>query len=232
MSLQPKQPLLGYIFKDVALAQQALTHRSYLNELREPGFEDYQRLEFLGDAILGLLLADLLYQQFIDLPEGDLSRMRASLVDQPRLAALATDEGLSGQIFMGKGAEQEGGRSNPSILADVFEALIGAIYRDGGFAVVQQVVKRIYSPFLAELAGDQATYTDAKSELQEWLAAQKQPAPVYTVIHQQGPDHDRQFSVMVEVAGVKVGQGIGRSKKTAQQAAAEVALTQLRHQRC
>ncbi len=232
MSLQPIQPLLGYIFKDVALAQQALTHRSYLNELREPGFEDYQRLEFLGDAILGLLLADFLYQQFTGLPEGDLSRMRASLVDQPRLAALAIEEGLSGRIFMGKGAEQEGGRSNPSILADVFEALIGAIYRDGGFAVVQQVVKRIYSPFLAELAGDQAAYTDAKSELQEWLAAQKQPAPVYTVIHQQGPDHDRQFSVMVEVAGVKVGQGIGRSKKTAQQAAAEVALTQLRHQHC
>lgn len=227
MSYYP-EPLRNHCFANQTLLQQALTHPSYLNETRQEGAADYQRLEFLGDAVLGLLLADLLYQQFPGLPEGDLSRLRSSLVDQPRLAGLAVDAGIAPLILMGKGAEREGGRTNPSILADVFEALIGAIYCDAGFVAVQDVVKQIYTPLVAVIGADASAQHDAKSELQELLAARKQPTPVYNLVDQQGPDHDRLFSVEVVVDGMVLGQGQGRSKKTAQQSAAEAALARLR----
>ena len=227
MSCYP-EPLLNHRFGNQTLLQQALTHPSYLNETRQEGAADYQRLEFLGDAVLGLLLADLLYQKFPGLPEGDLSRLRSSLVDQPRLAGLAVEAGIAPLILMGKGAEREGGRTNPSILADVFEALIGAIYCDAGFNAVQQAVMGIYLPLITAIAVDTPPQHDAKSELQEFLAARKQPIPFYNLVAQQGPDHDRLFSVEVVVAGVVLGLGQGRSKKAAQQAAAEAALTRLR----
>ncbi len=227
MSCYP-EPLLNHRFGNQALLQEALTHPSYLNETRQEGAADYQRLEFLGDAVLGLLLADLLYQQFPTLPEGDLSRLRSSLVDQPRLAGLAIEAGIAPLILMGKGAEREGGRTNPSILADVFEALIGAIYCDAGFVAVQKVVTQIYAPLIAGIAVHAPAQHDAKSELQEFLAARKQPIPFYNLVDQRGPDHDRRFSVEVVVAGAVLGQGQGRSKKAAQQAAAEAALTRLR----
>ena len=227
MSYYP-EPLLNHCFANQTLLQQALTHPSYLNETRQEGAADYQRLEFLGDAVLGLLLADLLYQQFPNLPEGDLSRLRSSLVDQPRLAGLAADAGIAPLILMGKGAEREGGRTNPSILADVFEALIGAIYCDAGFVAVQNLVKQIYTPLVVAIGADTSAQHDAKSELQELLAARKQPTPVYNLVDQQGPDHDRLFSVEVVVDGMVLGQGQGRSKKTAQQSAAEAALNRLR----
>lgn len=219
--------ILGHSFTNRTLLQQALTHPSYLNEARQEGAADYQRLEFLGDAVLGLLLADLLYQRFPDLSEGDLSRLRSSLVDQPRLARLAADAGIATLILIGKGAEREGGRTNPSILADVFEALIGAIHCDAGFIAVQKVVLQLYGPLVATIAAD-APQHDAKSELQELLAARKQAAPVYTLVDQQGPDHDRLFSIEVSVDGMALGQGQGRSKKAAQQSAAESALARLR----
>lgn len=218
------EQILGHTFHNRSLLHQALTHRSYLNESRRTDQHDYQRLEFLGDAVLGLLLADLLLQHFPLLQEGDLSRMRASLVDQPALASLAAEAGLSSLIHLGKGAEREGGRSNPSILADVFEALLGAIYLDAGFHAVQAVVTALYTPLLNQRAATRSSCNDCKSELQERLAARKQSAPVYTVIDQQGPDHDRQFAVMVAVDGEPLGTGYGRSKKAAQQAAAEAAL--------
>lgn len=219
--------ILGHWFRDPALASQALTHRSYLNEVRRGGLQDYQRLEFLGDAVLGLLLADLLFQRFSGLPEGDLSRMRASLVDQTRLADLASACGLADLILLGKGAELEGGRTNPSILADVFEALVGAIFCDAGLAAVQQAVTPLYLPLLSDMEQCQTLITDAKSTLQELLAARKQTAPIYTVVDQDGPDHDRRFAVTVTVDGKLLGCGYGRSKKAAQQAAAEVALQQM-----
>jgi len=229
LGMSPLQNLiLGHSFTNRTLLQQALTHPSYLNEARQEGAADYQRLEFLGDAVLGLLLADLLYQQFPGLSEGDLSRLRSSLVDQPRLARLAADAGIAPLILMGKGAEREGGRTNPSILADVFEALIGAIHCDAGFTAVQKVVWQLYRPLVATIAADAPAQHDAKSELQELLAARKQAAPVYTLIDQQGPDHDRLFSIEVSVDGMALGQGQGRSKKAAQQSAAESALARLR----
>lgn len=223
----PPHDILGHRFKDPALARQACTHRSYLNEVRRSGLQDYQRLEFLGDAVLGLLLAELLYQHFPTFPEGDLSRMRASLVDQTCLADLASTCGLADLILLGKGAEQEGGRSNPSILADVFEALVGAIFCDAGLIAVQRAVTPLYLPLLSELEQRQALVADAKSTLQELLAARKQAAPTYMVVDQEGPDHDRRFAVSVTVDGELLGCGYGRSKKSAQQAAAESALHQM-----
>jgi len=129
--------ILGYTFLDTSLLRQALTHPSFVNESRESGLTDYQRLEFLGDAVLGLCLADLLSQRQPELAEGDLSRLRSTLVDQPRLAELAARLDIAPHILLGRGEEQDGGREKPSILADVLEALIGAIYRDAGFIAIR-----------------------------------------------------------------------------------------------
>lgn len=219
--------VLGYTFCDVSLLQQALTHSSYLNEVRTGG-SDYQRLEFLGDAVLGLLMADMLLQRFPGFSEGELSRLRSSLVDQPRLAELAATAGLGELANLGKGTVREGGRTKPSILADLFEACLGAIYLDGGFHAAQRVVRQVYQPLLDDFAAVDINLNDAKSELQEWLAARKQPAPVYAVIADQGPDHDRLFRIHVKVCEEVVGEGEGRSKKAAQQAAAQAALIRLK----
>lgn len=219
--------VLGYTFCDVSLLQQALTHSSYLNEVRTGG-SDYQRLEFLGDAVLGLLMADILLQRFPGFSEGELSRLRSSLVDQPRLAELAATAGLGDLANLGKGTVREGGRTKPSILADLFEACLGAIYLDGGFHAAQRVVRQVYQSLLDDFAAAVVNLNDAKSELQEWLAARKQPAPVYAVIADQGPDHDRLFRIHVKVCEEVVGEGEGRSKKAAQQAAAQAALIRLK----
>jgi ribonuclease III len=218
--------ILGYTFQNTSLLRQALTHPSFVNESRESGLSDYQRLEFLGDAVLSLCLADLLSQQYPQLSEGDLSRLRASLVDQPRLADLASELGIARHILLGRGEEQDGGRDKPSILSDVLEALLGAIYRDDGFAAVQSVVHEIYTPLLARVMND-APLNDPKSELQEWLAARHRAVPTYDLIAEDGPAHDRCFTVSVNLHGERIATGEGRSKKAAQQAAARVALQQL-----
>ncbi len=220
---------MGYTFCDPLLLCQALTHASYLNEVRDNG-SDYQRLEFLGDAVLDLLVAEMVFHTFPQLPEGDLSRIRASLVDQTKLSQLAVAEGLGTHVRLGRGMVREGGREKPSILADLFEAVLGAVYLDGGFASVRAVVQRIYQPLLDALAAAPLHCNDAKSNLQEWLAAQKMPAPIYCVIDDQGPDHDRSFRVAVMVGGKQLATGAGRSKKTAQQDAARAALAVLEHQ--
>ena len=227
MHTLPEQ-ILGHRFKNPELASQALTHRSHLNEHADKTLkQDYQRLEFLGDAVLGLLLATILLQRFPDMPEGDLSRRRASLVDQPSLARLATEHGLPSLILLGKGAEKEGGRRNPSILADVFEALVGAIYLDAGFVTVQQIVTALYQPQLDRPEPEGSEVYDAKSALQELLAVRKLPAPNYRIVDQHGPDHDRSFVVEVLSGNAVLGTGSGRSKKNAQQNAAVTALAQL-----
>lgn len=218
--------ILGYTFQNTSLLRQALTHPSFVNESRESGLSDYQRLEFLGDAVLSLCLADLLSQQYPQLSEGDLSRLRASLVDQPRLADLASELGIARHILLGRGEEQDGGRDKPSILSDVLEALVGAIYRDAGFAAVQSVVHEIYTPLLTRAMTD-APLNDPKSELQEWLAARHRAVPTYDLIAEDGPAHDRCFTVSVNLHGERIATGEGRSKKAAQQAAARVALQQL-----
>lgn len=226
---QLPQKIMGYTFGNQQLLCQALTHASYLNEVRD-SVGDYQRLEFLGDAVLDLLVAEMVFHTFPLLPEGDLSRIRASLVDQAKLSQLAVAEGLGVHARLGKGMVREGGREKPSILADLFEAVLGAIYLDGGFASVKAVVQRIYQPLLDALVAAPLHCNDAKSSLQERLAAQKMPAPVYSVIDDQGPDHDRLFRVAVMVDGKQIATGSGRSKKTAQQDAARAALVVLEQQ--
>lgn len=218
--------ILGYTFLNTALLRQALTHPSFVNESRESKLPDYQRLEFLGDAVLSLCLADLLSQHYPELPEGDLSRLRASLVDQPRLADLASELGIAHHILLGRGEELDGGREKPSILSDVLEAILGAIYRDGGFAAVQSVVQEVYTPLLDQAMTD-APLNDPKSELQEWLAAQHRAVPTYELIAEEGPAHERRFTVSVNLNGEQIATGEGRSKKAAQQAAARAALQQL-----
>lgn len=221
--------ILGYTFQDSTLLRQALTHPSYINESRGADRSDYQRLEFLGDAVLSLCLADLLSQRYPDLHEGDLSRLRASLVDQPRLAELSAQAGIAPHILLGRGEEQDGGREKPSILSDVLEAFIGAVYRDGGFAAVMELVERLYAPLL-EQSYLTTQLNDPKSELQEWLAAHHRPLPIYQLTGEEGPPHDRHFFISVNLDGVAIGAGKGRSKKSAQQAAARVALEHLLQQ--
>lgn len=213
--------LLGHSFSDGSLLHAALTHPSRLNEAQEGS--DYQRLEFLGDAVLGLLLADLLYHRFAHLGEGDLSRLRASLADQPRLAELAGVAGISPHILLGKGEELDGGRDKPSIRADVLEAVIGAIYLDAGLQAARTAVEGLYGPLLDDPAMA-ASDNDPKSRLQEWLAARRLGAPRYELLAEEGPPHNRRYTVGVSVDGTVWGTGEGRSKKAAQQEAARAAL--------
>lgn len=221
----PDRDILGYTFRDNELLRRAVTHPSWLNESRGEVEGDYQRLEFLGDAVLGLCLADLISERFPDLPEGDLSRIRASLADQPKLAEIAASVGLGSILLLGKGEEKDGGRAKPSILSDALEAVIGAIFRDGGFFCAREVVERLYSDFLQQ--HDASSLNDPKSELQEWLAARRLSAPEYELVAEEGPPHDRRFCVSVSVQGEVAGEGEGRSKKAAQQVAARKALAHL-----
>ncbi|CAH2031193.1 ribonuclease III [Trichlorobacter ammonificans] len=215
------QNMLGHSFSDESLLRTALTHPSRFNEAQEGG--DYQRLEFLGDAVLGLLLADLLYQRFAHLGEGELSRLRASLVDQTRLAELALTADIAPHILLGRGEERDSGRDKPSILADVLEAVIGAIYLDGGLPAARSVVEALYAPLLDDVTATTLP-NDPKSRLQEWLAAQRLGAPYYELLAEEGPPHDRRYTVGVSVDGTVWGTGTGRSKKAAQQEAARAAL--------
>lgn len=215
--------ILGYTFLDTSLLRQALTHPSFVNEARDSDVTDYQRLEFLGDAVLGFCLADLLSERYPDLAEGDLSRLRSSLVDQPRLAELAAGLDIAPHILLGRGEEQDGGREKPSILADVLEALIGAIYRDAGFTTIRLLIEQLYLPLLPPVVVG-AVLNDPKSELQEWLAAHHRPLPTYMLTGEDGPPHHRRFTVSISLDGQLIGMGEGRSKKTAQQVAAKAAL--------
>ncbi len=226
MPINNKQ-IFGHNFNNPELLRQALTHPSYLNESNQVFSNDYQRLEFLGDAVLGLLLADLLFRHFPDLTEGNLSKLRSSLVDQKSLAKLALNSEIAPLILMGKGTEHEGGRNKPSILADVFESVIGAIYSDAGFDAARQAVEQIYSGLIAELKLNPLKFNDHKSELQEKLAARKLPAPFYYILDDEGPDHQKLFTAAVSIADKEIGKGVGQSKKTAQQNAAKAALTYL-----
>lgn len=218
--------ILGYTFLDTTLLRQALTHPSFVNEARKSGLTDYQRLEFLGDAVLGCCLADLLSQRYPELAEGDLSRLRSSLVDQPRLAELAARLDIAPHILLGRGEEQDGGREKPSILADVLEALIGAIYRDAGFITVRSLIEQLYLPLFVP-AGAGTVLNDPKSELQEWLAAHHRSLPTYDLTGEDGPPHHRRFTVSISLDGELIGTGEGCSKKAAQQVAAKTALEQL-----
>jgi len=211
---------LGVRFRDRSLLDLALRHGSFSHERgRDPG-KSYERLEFLGDAVLSLVVGDYLYRQEPDLNEGGLAKQRARIVNEAALASVAVRLNLGRYLLLGRGEEKGGGRQRPSMLADAVESVIGAVYIDSGYGVVHAMVTR----WLGELADDiQRAGDDFKSRLQERLQRRRQ-MPRYRIAQEEGPDHARTFVAVVEVSGRPLGEGRGRSKKEAEQAAAAIAL--------
>ena len=204
---------------DAELLEQALTHRSYAYEAG--GLPTNERLEFLGDAVLGLVVTDALYRRNPDLPEGQLAKLRAGTVNMRALAEVARGLAVGAHVRLGRGEEGTGGRDKDSILADTLEALIGAVYLDSGLATASAMVRRLFDPVMADTARLGAGL-DWKTSLQELVAAQGRGAPVYSVV-EAGPDHEKSFVASVTVDGTVRGQGDGRSKKVSEQRAAEAA---------
>jgi len=213
---------LGYPFQGAARLESALTHKSYLNENPGAGRPDNERLEFLGDAVLGLAVGHLLMERFPALHEGELSMMRAQIVNEQHLAEVAADLGLGEWLFLGRGEEQTGGRKKASILADACEAVLGAVYLDGGFDAACAVVRHLFGPRLDTVQAPGVT--DFKTRLQERAQALHHEPPRYLVTAQSGPDHEKVFEVAVYLGGKELARADGRSKKEAEQRAAERAL--------
>ena len=218
------QNAIGYHFQNPNLLQQALTHTSYANEVCQNGLYSYERLEFLGDSILGFTVADYLLSAFPQLHEGDLSKLRADLVCETSLAQTARKLNLGQYLRLGRGEEACGGREKPSIIADVVESVIAAIYLDGGLAAAQRF---IYAFVLVDTRQRIRLNTDWKTKLQELIQRKKDQSLVYELTGETGPDHDKTFSVRVLLNGSEVGQGTGTSKKRAEQAAAREAVERL-----
>lgn len=218
--LDSLQERLGHVFKDRRWLQQALTHRSFSAEHNE-------RLEFLGDSVLNLCVADWLYGQLQSQDEGDLSRIRANLVKQDALHGIAQKLGIAAHLRLGEGEVRSGGRQRPSILADALEALIGAVYRDAGYEAAQRMVGRFFAG-VSISPGTQASAKDAKTALQEWMQARKRPLPKYTVQRTEGAAHEQVFVVGCTVQGLTTESiGRGSSRRAAEQAAALAALQHL-----
>jgi len=221
--IQQLELLLEHQFRDQSLLVQALTHPSYLHETGGRGGGDYQRLEFLGDAILGLLLAEIMYTRYPDWDEGALSQLRSRLAGQDILADRARSLGLGAFVQLGRGEEQTAGREKDSILADVLEALIASLYQDGGLQAARALVVRLFEDLVAT-PESLVLGRDSKSELQEYLSSHDYPAPDYQLIEESGPPHNRLFRFLVLVGDRVIGDGQGKSKKIAQQAAAAKAV--------
>lgn len=211
---------LGLRFTDASLLQRALTHRSF-------GADHNERLEFLGDAVLATAISGLLYSRFPEASEGDLTRVRAHLVREDSLHRVALDFGLSPLLRMSEGEQRSGGALRPSILADALEAVIGAVMLDAGFEAARALVERLFAPRL-EATVLEAWTKDAKTELQEWLQARREPVPAYRIESTRGQQHDQTFVVVCDIAsrGLKT-LGEGRSRRAAEQAAAVAALAKL-----
>jgi len=223
MDINALQKELGIKFNDPNLLTTALTHRSYVNERTGEVVPDNERLEFLGDAVLDFLTGDLLYRHFPDMPEGRLTRLRAALVRTASLAELSEQCQLGSYLFMGKGEERSGGRKRITNLCAVFEAVVGALYLDQGMDAVRAFVVPLLMPLLERVLA-QALDQDARSELQEWSQATYNQTPVYRTVEESGPEHEREFMVEVLIGEQVVGCGVGRSKRSAAQAAARAAL--------
>ena len=211
------QERIGYTFQNALLLQQAMTHRSFSSE-------HYERLEYLGDAVINVIVSDLLYQALPNLPEGQLSRIRSNLVRQGSLHELALKLGLSHCLRLGEGEAKSGGAKRPSILADALEALLGAIYLDSGYETAQRIAKVWLEDIRVDMNMSQ-TAKDAKTELQEWLQARKMPLAVYTVIGTVGAAHEQTFDIECYVPSLKkTERGIGSTRRAGEQAAAQAIL--------
>ena len=221
------QANLGTCFRRACLLEQAFTHLSYLNE--NPGSDrpSNERLEFLGDSILNLIVTAKLYKAFPKLPEGDLTEIRASLVCRDTLAGLAYSLKLGDWLLLGRGEEADGGRAKASNLANTMEALIGALYLDQGLAKVRRFVLNQLSPELERIKAGKTT-PNYKALVQEFIQGQRRPTPIYRLVQASGPDHSKQFTAEILVEGEALGRGTGKSKKTAESQAAKAAWEMLR----
>ena len=215
---------IGYRFKDISLLQNALAHSSYANERWHNSLLSNERLEFLGDSILGMTVAEHLYRRFPDRPEGELTRMRADMVCEQSLAQVAHTIGLGEHLLLGHGEEQGGGRGRASILADAVESVIAACYLDGGLAPAKAFIDRF---ILCDVPVKQLHNRDYKTAFQELVQRKKDQIIRYTLVGEEGPDHNKQFRVEVTLNGKTVGQGTGTSKKRAEQEAARAAMENL-----
>ena len=212
---------IGYRFKNITLLQNALTHSSYANERWHNSLLSNERLEFLGDSILGMTVAEYLYRNFPDRPEGDLTRMRADMVCEKALAKVAARIELGKHLMLGNGEEQGGGRKRDSILADAVESVIAACFLDGGMEAARQFIDRFV---LVEVPVKKLHNADYKTALQELVQQKKNQVLSYVMTGESGPDHDKRFEVEVKLNGVVIGSGSGSSKKRAEQDAARCAL--------
>ncbi|MBZ0303388.1 MAG: ribonuclease III [Anaerolineae bacterium] len=219
MDLQQLQQQHDLHFHDQGLLEQALTHRSFLNEQEDSGLRDNERLEFLGDAVLDFVITRVLFARFPEMPEGDLTRLRAALVRTDTLADVAANLQLGEVLRMGRGEELTGGRQRRNLLCDAFEALLGALYLDQGLETAAAFVVPLLMPMVDYILAE-GLHIDARSKLQEWSQAVHTVTPIYVVTDEEGPDHEKEFTVEVIIGDQVVGHGQGRSKQLAAQSAA------------
>jgi ribonuclease-3 len=214
----------NYQFKQADLLEQALTHKSFVNENGKKHLPHNEKLEFLGDAVLDLLLSEYLMEKFPQDDEGHLSKKRASLVNESVLAQIASDLNLSERILLGKGEILSQGHKKPRLLASVYEAVLGAVFLDGGFDEVRRMARDNFSKLLEQMNPDQAFELDYKTRLQEMAQADLKTGPSYEVTGEEGPSHSPQFQVSLSILGKAISQGLGKSKKHAEQEAARTAI--------
>ncbi|MEE0920396.1 MAG: ribonuclease III [Lachnospiraceae bacterium] len=222
--LKELQDKIGYSFNNEDLLKQAITHSSFANEQKINKLKNYERLEFLGDAVLELVSSEFLFNENKDMPEGQLTRLRASMVCEPALAYCARDIDLGTYILLGKGEEATGGRNRDSITSDVMEAVIGAIFLDGGLDNAKKFINR----FVLSDLENKILFLDSKTLLQEEIQKKNSAQLRYELVGETGPDHDKQFSVEAYLDDVLIGTGIGRTKKAAEQKAAYEALVKIK----
>jgi len=225
-ALQELQKKIGYRFKSLELLNQGLRHKSFVHENVDAEGQDNERLEFLGDAVLDLVIGHLIMDRYPDYPEGSLSRLRAAVVNETRLAKIARDLSLGEYLLLGKGEEMTRGREKSSILSSSLEALLATIYLDGGYKKAFKAIAQLFSPTL-EVAEKESFYQDYKTKLQEMSQDTLKATPRYVQSKEYGPDHDKVFGVQVQIQGKVAGVGAGRTKKEAEQRAARRTLEKL-----
>lgn len=224
--IEDLQKKISYHFKNIEILREALTHKSYVNENPELNLKDNERLEFLGDAVLDLAISASLIMNFPDSQEGELSRFKSMVVSETSLAKIAARLDLGRFLFLGKGEEQTGGREKESLLANALEAIIAAVYLDGGLEPADEFIRMTFSDEISVIAKEGISF-DYKTDLQEYCQAQGLPLPVYRVSRETGPDHKKIFEIELLIQDEVFGIGIGRSKKDAEQKAAKEALKHL-----
>lgn len=218
MTIKSLSKKLGIKFNDISLLKRALTHRSYLNENRDVD-KNNERLEFLGDAVLELIVSDYLYKKYPDRPEGELTSFRSAIVRTESLADASRELDYGKYLRMAKGEEESGGRDKDYILANTFEAVLGAIYLDQGYVKCKTLVKKVLIPKIDNIVKNRLDI-DSKTKIQELMQEKFKQTPIYEVIDEHGPDHDKEFVVVVKLGNKKIGKGKGSSKQRAEEAAA------------